>query len=170
FYLPFIKSCVKILLSTERTSVMKDFFKKHRELIIYIIVGGLTTVANYIIHFGLRFLGANYYISLSGAWLGAVFFAYVANRVFVFESKVKGKAQFKEFLLFISARLFSYAFELLIAFIFIDLAHADSIIWQPDFIDATIPIGELLVKTSAQVIIVLSNYIFSKLIIFKKDV
>ena len=149
---------------------MKDFFNKHRELIIYIIVGGLTTVANYIIHFSLRFLGANYYIALSAAWVGAVIFAYVANRVFVFESKVKGKAQFKEFLLFISARLFSYAFELLIAFIFIDLAHADSIIWQPDFIDTTIPIGELLVKTSAQVIIVLSNYIFSKLIIFKKDV
>ena len=63
---------------------MKDFFKKHRELIIYIIVGGLTTVVNYIIHFGLRFLGANYYIALSIAWLGAVLFAYVANRIFVF--------------------------------------------------------------------------------------
>ncbi len=148
---------------------MKDFFKKHRELIIYIIVGGLTTVANYIIHFGLRFLGANYYIALSGAWLGAVIFAYVANRVFVFESKTKGKAQVKEFALFISARLFSYGLEMLIAFIFIDLAHADSIVWQPDFIDAVIPTGELVVKTSAQVIIVLSNYIFSKLVVFKKD-
>lgn len=148
---------------------MKDFFKKHRELIIYIIVGGLTTVVNYIIHFGLRFLGANYYIALSGAWLGAVLFAYVANRVFVFESKTKGKAQVKEFILFIGARVFSYGLEMLIAFIFIDLAHADSIVWQPDFIDAVIPTGELVVKTVGQVIIVLSNYVFSKLVIFKKD-
>ena len=148
---------------------MKDFFKKHRELIIYIIVGGLTTVVNYIIHFGLRFLGANYYIALSGAWLGAVFFAYVANRVFVFESKTKGKAQVKEFTLFIGARVFSYGLEMLIAFIFIDLAHADSIVWQSDFIDAVIPTGELVVKTVGQVIIVLSNYVFSKLVIFKKD-
>lgn len=148
---------------------MKDFFKKHRELIIYIIVGGLTTVVNYIIHFGLRFLGANYYIALSGAWLGAVLFAYVANRVFVFESKTKGKAQVKEFTLFIGARVFSYGLEMLIAFIFIDLAHADSIVWQPDFIDAVIPTGELVVKTVGQVIIVLSNYVFSKLVIFKKD-
>ena len=148
---------------------MKDFFKKHRELIIYIIVGGLTTVVNYITHFGLRFLGANYYIALSGAWLGAVFFAYVANRVFVFESKTKGKAQVKEFTLFIGARVFSYGLEMLIAFIFIDLAHADSIVWQPDFIDAVIPTGELVVKTVGQVIIVLSNYVFSKLVIFKKD-
>ncbi len=148
---------------------MKEFFKKHRELIIYIIVGGLTTIVNYIIHFGLRYLGANYYISLSAAWFGAVFFAYVANRIFVFESKTKGKTQFKEFVLFIGARVFSYGFELLIAFIFIDLAHADSFVWQPDFFDAVIPVGELVVKTVGQVIIVLSNYIFSKLVIFKKD-
>lgn len=148
---------------------MKDFFMKHRELIIYIIVGGLTTVVNYIIHFGLRFLGANYYIALSIAWLGAVLFAYVANRIFVFESKTKGKAQIKEFALFIFARVFSYGLELLISFIFIDLAHADSFVWQPDFIDAVIPMGELIVKTVAQVVIVLSNYIFSKLVIFKKD-
>lgn len=148
---------------------MEDFFKKHRELIIYIIVGGLTTVVNYIIHFGLRFLGANYYIALSIAWLGAVLFAYVANRIFVFESKTKGKAQIKEFALFIFARVFSYGLELLISFIFIDLAHADSFVWQPDFIDVVIPMGELIVKTVAQVVIVLSNYIFSKLVIFKKD-
>lgn len=148
---------------------MKDFFKKYRELIIYIIVGGLTTVANYIIHFGLRFLGANYYIALSVAWFGAVLFAYVANRVFVFESKAKGKLQIKEFTLFFSARVFSYGLEMLVSFIFIDLAHADNFVWQPDFIDAVIPAGELIVKTSAQVVIVLSNYIFSKLVIFKKD-
>lgn len=148
---------------------MKDFFKKYRELIVYIIVGGLTTVANYIIHFGLRFLGANYYVALSAAWFGAVIFAYVANRVFVFESKAKGKAQIKEFALFFSTRLFSYGLEMLVSFIFIDLAHADRFVWQPDFIDAVIPAGELIVKTSAQVVIVLSNYIFSKLVIFKKD-
>jgi putative flippase GtrA len=103
------------------------------------------------------------------AWLGAVLFAYVANRVFVFESKAKGKAQIKEFGLFFGARVFSYGLEILISFIFIDLAHADNIIWQPDFVEASIPLGELAVKTGAQVVIVLSNYIFSKLVIFKKD-
>ncbi len=148
---------------------MKAFFNKHRELIIYIIVGGLTTVVNYIIHFGLRFLNANYYIALTVAWLGAVLFAYFANRVFVFESKAKGKAQVKEVGLFFGARIFSYGLEMLISFIFIDLAHADSIIWQPDFLDTAIPLGELVVKTGAQIVIVLSNYIFSKLVIFKKD-
>lgn len=148
---------------------MKVFIEKHRQLIFYIIVGGLTTIVNYIIHFGLRFFNVNYYIALSVAWLGSVLFAYMANRIFVFESKVSGKAQLKEFGLFIGARVFSYGLEVLISFIFIDLAHAGTIFWQPDFMETAIPIGELAVKTGAQVIIVLSNYIFSKLVIFKKN-
>ncbi len=148
---------------------MKKIFEKHREIIIYIIVGGLTTVANYIIHFGLRFLNVNYYIALSLAWFGAVIFAYIANRIFVFESKTKGKAQFKEFVLFFGARIFSYGLELLVSFIFIDCAKADRFVWQPEFTETVIPVGELVVKTVAQVAIVLSNYVFSKLVIFKKD-
>lgn len=147
---------------------MKNFFNKYREIITYIIVGGLTTLVNYIIHFGLRFVNVNYYAALSVAWVGAVIFAYVTNRIFVFESKTKGKAQVKEFLLFIGARVFSYGLEMLISFIFIDCAKADRFVWQPDFIETAIPIGELIVKTFAQVVIVISNYIFSKLVIFKK--
>ena len=135
---------------------MKKLFEKYRELIIYVIVGGLTTVVNYIIHFGLRALNVNYYV------------AYFANRSFVFESKAKGKAQLKEFSLFISARVFSYGLEVLISFIFINCAHADRFVWQPEFIETVIPVGELIVKTVAQVIIILSNYVFSKFVIFKK--
>ena len=148
---------------------MKKLFEKYRELIIYVIVGGLTTLMNYIIHFSLRFMGVNYYIALSGAWFGAVLFSYVANHIFVFESKAKGKAQIKEIILFFGARLFSYGIEMLISFIFIDCAGADKFVWQPDFIENSIPLGELLVKTGSQVIIVLSNYIFSKFVIFKKE-
>lgn len=148
---------------------MKKLFEKYRELIVYVIVGGLTTLVNYIIHFSLRAININYYVALSAAWLCAVLFSYLANRIFVFESKAHGKAQIKEFILFIGARLFSYGIEMLISFIFIDCAGADKLLWQPDFIEKTIPIGELLVKTGSQVIIVISNFIFSKFIIFKKE-
>ena len=148
---------------------MKKLFEKYRQLIIYIIVGGLTTVVNYIIHFGLRAFNVNYYIALTAAWFGAVIFAYAANRIFVFESKSKGKEQIKEIILFFGARIFSYGIEMLISFIFIDCAKADRFVWQPEFADTVIPAGELIVKTTAQVIIVFSNYVFSKLVIFKKD-
>ena len=147
---------------------MKKIFEKYRELIIYIVFGALTTVVNYIIHFALRSLGANYYLALSFAWAGAVLFAYVTNKIFVFNSKVKGKEALREVGLFVGARVFSYGLELVISFLFIDLAHADRFVWEPSFAETVIPAGELLVKTFAQVFIVLSNYIFSKLVIFKK--
>ena len=147
---------------------MKKLFEKYREMIVYVIVGGCATAVDYIIHFTLRAIGFNYYISLTGAWLGAVLFAYFANRVFVFESKTKGKAQVKEFFLFVGARLFSYGIEMLVAFVFIDCANAGRFVWEPEFTETVIPIGELAVKTASQVVIVISNYIFSKLVIFKK--
>ena len=147
---------------------MKKLFEKYRELIIYIVFGALTTLVNYIIHFAMRFIGADYYISLSLAWLGAVLFAYITNKIFVFDSKAKGKEALREFALFIGARVFSYGLELVISFIFIDLAHADRFVWTPSFTETVIPAGELIVKTFAQVFVVIANYIFSKLVIFKK--
>lgn len=146
---------------------MKKIFEKHRELIVYVIVGGLTTLVNYAIHFSMRFLGINYYFSLSGAWLGAVLFAYFANRIFVFESKAKGKSALREFALFIGARVLSYGIELLLSYILIDLAHADRFVFCYE--QTVIPIGELVVKTLCQIFIIVSNYIFSKFVIFRKE-
>lgn len=148
---------------------MKKLLEKYRELIIYIVFGALTTLVNYIIHFALRSFDANYYVALSFAWAGAVVFAYITNKIFVFNSKAKGKEALREFGLFVGARVFSYGLELVISFLFIDLAHADRFVWELSFTETVIPAGELLVKTFAQIFIVLSNYIFSKSVIFKKN-
>ena len=80
---------------------MKKLFEKYRELIIYIVFGALTTAVNYVIHFALRALGANYYLALSFAWAGAVLFAYITNKIFVLKSFAKVKEAFREFALFL---------------------------------------------------------------------
>lgn len=147
---------------------MKRLFSKYRELIVYVIFGVLTTAVNYIIYFALRFFDTEYLAAIVAAWLGAVLFAYAVNRVFVFKSRVKGKAALKEFILFISARVFSLGLEALIMFLFIDCAHIDRLTWSPRFVAAVIPVGEFIAKTVAQAVIVISNYVFSKLVIFKK--
>ncbi len=147
---------------------MKTLIKKYSELIKYVLCGLLTTLVNYIVHFTLRAFGVNYYISLTLAGVIAVIFAYVTNRIFVFESKVQGIAIIKEFVMFLSGRVMSFVLELIISFVFIDLLHADSLIWQPDFVSFTIPLGELGVKTFCMGFVVVANYIFSKFVIFKK--
>ncbi len=147
---------------------MKKLFLKYGEPIKYLIFGILTTAVNYIVHFVLRAFGVNYYIALTIATICAILFAYVTNRIFVFESKAQGLAIVKEFVMFLSGRVLSYFIELAISFVFIDLLHADSLIWCPDFLDFTVPAGELGVKTFCAVFVVVTNYIFSKLVIFKK--
>ena len=147
---------------------MKKLFEKYRELIKYIICGLSTTIVNYVIHFALRAFDVNYYISLTVAGVIAVSFSYFANRIFVFESKTKGKMAVKEFFMFLSGRAMSFLLELVVSFVLIDLAHVDRFVWTPDFVDMTIPVGELFVKTFCMGFVVITNYIFSKMVIFKK--
>lgn len=147
---------------------MKKLFEKYKELIKYVVCGVMTTVVNYVVHFGLRAAGVNYYISLTVAGVAAVTFSYFANRIFVFESKTKGREAVKEFFMFLSGRVISFVLELAVSFVFIDLLHADRFIWTPDFADFKIPVGELFVKTFCMGFVVITNYLFSKLVIFKK--
>lgn len=148
---------------------MKKLFEKYRELIKYIVCGVMTTVINYVVHFSLRAVDVNYYISLTVAGVLAVTFSYFANRVFVFESKAKGRAAVKEFFMFLSGRVMSFVLELIVSFVLIDCLSFDRFVWTPDFADFEIPVGELAVKTFCMGFVVITNYIFSKLVIFKKE-
>lgn len=147
---------------------IKELLKKYREIITYVIFGALTTVVNYIIYFLCKYVGIQYEVSTVIAWLGAVAFAYITNRIFVFESKSKGvKSIFKEVTLFVAARLFSLGLELIIMYIGMDLLHAGDTTMA--FAGKTLPLGEFITKTVAQIVIIISNYVFSKLVIFRKE-
>lgn len=146
---------------------MKKLIEKYKELILYVIFGVLTTIVNYAVYFGCKALHLPYQPSTVIAWIAAVAFAYITNRIWVFESKTCGaKAIIKEIVLFVGARLFSLVLELIIMFIGMDLLSAGerTII----LLDKTLPLGEFITKTVAQIVIIVSNYIFSKLVIFRK--
>lgn len=146
---------------------IKKLLKKYREITVYIVFGGLTTVVNYIVYFVCKTVGIEYEISTVIAWIAAVAFAYITNRVFVFKSAAKGfKSVFKETSLFVSARLFSLGLELVIMFVGMDLLKAGE--FTAAIAEKTLPLGEFITKTVAQAVIVASNYIFSKIVIFKK--
>lgn len=147
---------------------MKNFLKKYREIIAYVIFGGLTTAVNYIIYFPLRHYNVNYIASLVSAWVGAVLFAYVTNRIFVFKSKTRGARAFSEFLLFVGARVFSLGADAFIMFMFISVAHIGRFVITPSFAENPLPAGEFIARTVAQAVIVILNFVFSKLVIFKK--
>lgn len=151
-----------------------------REIITYIIFGVLTTAVNLVTFYifkkifisigwegvfnkllgsagwdkALELLGSgtDYLDATVIAWTVAVIFAFVTNKLIVFESKSwKPAVAGKEFIGFIGARLFSLLVELVFMFVMVTLLK-----WN-DFV----------AKFIVQVIVVILNYVFSKLLIFK---
>ena len=151
-----------------------------REIITYIIFGVLTTAVNLVTFYifkkifisigwegvfnkllgsagwdkALKLLGSgtDYLDATVIAWTVAVIFAFVTNKLIVFESKSwKPAVAGKEFVGFIGARLFSLLVELVFMFVMVTLLK-----WN-DFV----------AKFIVQVIVVILYYVFSKLLIFK---
>ena len=143
--------------------------KNKKEIINYIIFGVLTTVVNFAVFWLFnRLLGKNYYlVSNVIAWIVAVAFAYVTNKIWVFESKVtKPKALAKEIVEFFIARLLSLGVEEAGLLILVDLMKFKDLNFNLFTFTIT---GELIAKVILAVVVVILNYIFSKFIIFKKQ-
>ncbi len=154
---------------------IKTIFKKlvNKETVTYLVFGVLTTVVN----FGVFKLFDMLFTSITDfdltlvtnviAWVAAVVFAYVTNKLFVFESKEwKGEVLKKEIPSFLGARLISLGIEELGLLIFITWLGFDSFVLEifPGFALG----GKMLVKIGLAVIVVVVNYVFSKFIIFGK--
>lgn len=130
--------------------MMSDQMKIDRELVLYVFFGALTFFVNIISYFFFEsVLGINYLISNIIAWFLSVLFAYVTNRIWVFESK--SPDILKEMSLFFGGRIFSGAVDTGLMYLFIDI----------------LSIGDLISKIVVQIIVIILNYIFSKLIVFK---
>ena len=135
--------------------MIRELFNKYQEVISYLFFGVLTTVVNYIIYFSLNaVLGEDLYLFNNVvAWAGAVIFAFVVNKFFVFKKKSKNSAELiKEMTSFALARLASLGIEEIILFIGMSL----------------LKLNGTIVKLAAQVIVVILNYFFSKFFIFRK--
>lgn len=147
---------------------MKKLIKKYKEIILYIFFGVLTTIVNFVIYFIMNaLLGEDMYlVSNVIAWIGAVAFAYITNKIWVFESKSReSKTLLREIGEFVSARLLSLGIEEAGLYIFVDLLKFSA--YSFSFLRLTIT-GDVIAKIIMQIIVVILNYIFSKFIIFKK--
>ena len=132
--------------------IKKIFLNK--EAFMYVLFGVLTTVVDYIAAVVcFKICKISEITSNNIAWVISVVFAYITNKLFVFESKsFQIKLLIKEILSFLSARV-------------ITLIMADIIIWAA----VKCHIGFLAAKIISSVVVVITNYIFSKLIIFRKN-
>lgn len=151
---------------------IKALFKKlvNKETVTYIIFGVLTTLVNLVVFKGcdVLFKGEHYLVSNSVAWIAAVAFAYVTNKLFVFESKSwRFDVIKKEIPSFLGARIASYFIEQAGLWFFVEILHFDEKVF--DFIIVRLS-GKITAKLIIGVVVVVINYVLSKFMIFaKKD-
>ncbi len=140
---------------------IKELCIKHREIIVYLIVGVMTTVFAWAIRFLWNivfYAGTAHPLPIQTTiltiveFIAGVSFAYPTNRKWVFRST--NPNILKEAAGFVSARLTTLAIQMLLNLVIINLLHVN-------FYVATVVIG---------IIVVILNYVFSKLLVFRKKV
>lgn len=133
--------------------VFKDkiisIYKNNKEIINYIIVGALTTLVSILSYYLFRFIIKNYVILSIISWICAVSFAYITNRIFVFESK--NENIITELSKFFSCRLLTLGLEVSLMTLFVSGFH----------------INDMISKIVLQFVILVLNYILSKLFVFR---
>ncbi len=127
------------------------WYERHKQVLLYLFFGGLTTLVS-IGSFVLADALVNELIANIISWILAVTFAYATNRIWVFQSQAQGREKGKEAVAFYTARLSTLGIEELLIFVFVTLLGCNS----------------LLVKTLAQILVLIGNYLLSKFLIFKK--
>lgn len=124
------------------------------EVLSYLIFGVLTTVVNYLVYLpAYNLLGLSAALSNAIAWVVAVAFAYLTNKPFVFKSNDwSAKTVIPELTKFVGCRVASGAAETLILLVTVDILHWNGNLW----------------KLVTSVLVVILNYVASKLVVFKK--
>ena len=132
---------------------LKRAFLKYYDLIVYLIFGVLTTVINYLVYLPCyHFFSLRSAVSNMIAWIAAVAFAYLTNKPFVFRSHDwSAKTVIPELMKFVGTRVGSGGVETLILFVTVDILGMDGIIW----------------KLLTSVLVVILNYVGSKLMVFR---
>ncbi|MBO5472236.1 MAG: GtrA family protein [Lachnospiraceae bacterium] len=130
-----------------------DMYKKHEEGINYLIFGFLAFVLNYVLYWVFESLMNLHYMAATAlSWVLTVVFAYWTNRTFVFKSQNRElQSVGREFISFIGARVATEVLELVLMYVMVDCMHGN----------------EYVAKLIGQTLVILTNYVLSKIWIFK---
>lgn len=132
-----------------------ESIRKNKQLLLYLFFGICTTVINTICYGVLHeFLYMDNIPSTVLAWLAAVLFAFITNKMFVFESKrTSTPERLKEFTSFLGCRILTGILDVVIMAVAVDCLKWNSVAW----------------KLISNIIVTIINYMASKFIIFKSD-
>ena len=126
----------------------------NREVISYLIFGVLTTLVNWVVYAAMVKVHIDYRIATAAAWAVSVLFAFIVNKIFVFQSyNLRPAYVMKEITSFVACRAVSGVMEMVFMIVMVSWIHMD----------------EYISKIAVSVIVVIVNYVFSKLFIIRKS-
>ena len=132
---------------------IRDFYYKHESVLLYLIVGAMTTAVSLIAQYVPAFMGLPTAVNTTISWICAVTFAFFANKVWVFKDEAKEKSDWiRQASSFYGARLVTYFAELGFMILTVDILSQN----------------EYIMKLIAQIFVLTVNYLFSKFYIFRK--
>ena len=142
------------IMSLPVLNIFEPFYKKYKEALMYLFFGGLTFFLSiFLFWFMDSVMHLNELVNNTIDWIICVAFQFFTNRTWVFDGKVDTKKDFlKQAGSFTAGRLFTLIVENLLIFIFITLMR----------------FPKMPVKLGATFVVIVLNYIISKLIVFKK--
>ena len=142
---------------------LKALIVKYREQLSYLFFGGVTTLVNIACYALLHnALGMASDLANAIAWAVSVAVAYVTNRRWVFESRTTGKAMWVELGAFVGARVLTGLMDE-------GIMHLGTEVIGPTlFAEGSRGLWDLGVKVFSNILVIILNYVFSKLFIFKK--
>lgn len=165
---------------------IKELFFKHREIVMYLIFGVMTTLVGWMTYF-LIFWTWKSAFSISPAdtvspmylvgytlaqviqWIAAVMFAFFTNRKWVFTDAEKNGRLSKQLIAFCGGRVLTFAIDYIVTYFGAMLFSVvfPSLVAYVLF-GRTLNLADLLAKLIAAVIVIICNYVFSKLFVFRK--
>lgn len=134
--------------------MLKDLIRKYRDVLPYLFFGVCTTAVNVVVYWICAHpMRLGTMLSTVLAWVLSVLFAYVTNRKWVFHSEAHGRREIgREIASFFGCRLATGIVDWLCMFLFVEV----------------LGLNDLFIKLAANVIVIVLNYVASKLLIFRK--
>lgn len=136
---------------------IKELYRKYKEIANYLIFGALTTLVSLAVYYALVFTvldprnGVQLQIANVISWVAAVTFAYFTNRKYVFESRETN--MLREAARFYMARIATLLIDMGLMFLFVTV----------------LGLNDKIFKLIVQIIVIIANYLFSKLFVFRKN-
>lgn len=143
------------LMSLPFLRIFEPFYKAHKEVLLYLLFGGLAFVVSIATYaFFNVTVGINELVANILSWIITVAFAFLTNRVWVFNAPTKNAAEFiQQMISFFGGRVITLVIEEVILLVFITL----------------LKFASMPVKVVAQIVVIVLNYVISKVLVFKKE-